>query len=492
MNFFSTRNKSKANKDINCILKGLADDGGLFVPADFPELKLENLVDKNYIDMASYITSLFFESFTYDELKEIYSLSYKDKFQVENMIDIKSFKGYGFIELFHGPTSAFKDMALQALPNFVDKSKEKFSIDKETVILTATSGDTGSAAIRGFESIENLKIIVLYPTSGVSEIQKKQMTTSSSPNTYVLGIDGNFDDAQKMVKAILNDTKLKEVLSNRGIEFSSANSINIGRLVPQIVYYVYSYLELVRKNIIKLGEEINVSVPTGNFGNILAAYYSKRMGLPIKKLVCASNKNNVLSDFISTGIYNRERDFYKTNSPSMDILVSSNLERFLFHTSDNDDNYVSGLMKDLSNKGFFEVNKNHFNKLENLLSGYWVDEKSTEKLIGDLYKEEGYLMDPHTAIGYYGYLMEKEQAKSSPYTLIAATASPYKFPESICSSLNIDCPDSAEKMLKAIENNSNTNIPENLLIALNKEEIHKGTNKTSDIYDKIKSILGVE
>lgn len=492
MNFFSTRNNKSPEKDINCILKGLADDGGLFVPSGFPELELNNLVDKNYIDMASYITSLFFESFTYDELKEIYKLSYSDKFQVENMIDIKTFEGYGFIELFHGPTSAFKDMALQALPNFVDKSKAKFSIGKETIILTATSGDTGSAAIKGFESIDNLKIIVLYPTAGVSEIQKKQMTTSSSPNTFVLGIDGNFDDAQKMVKAILNDTELKELLYKKGIEFSSANSINIGRLVPQIVYYVYSYLELVRKNVIKLGDQINVSVPTGNFGNILAAYYAKQMGIPIKKLVCASNKNNVLSEFISTGIYNRDRDFFKTNSPSMDILVSSNLERFLYHTSDCNDKYISNLMADLNDKGSFEVDKNHFSTIENLLSGYWVDEKSTEKLIGDLYNEEGYLMDPHTAIGYYGYLKEKENSSSSPYTLIAATASPYKFPESICASLKIDCPESAEDMLMTIENNSNTKVPANLLKALNKPEIHKGTNKTSEVYQKIKDILGVK
>lgn len=489
MNFFSTRNKKSPERDTDCILKGLADDGGLFVPSTFPKIDLKKLLHMDYIELASYVTSQFFDSFTYDELKKIYTDSYKGKFLCENMINLKCFDNFGFIELFHGPTSAFKDMALQALPNFVSSSKKKYGIDKETVILTATSGDTGSAAIKGFESIENLKIIVLYPTIGVSEIQRKQMTTSSSRNTYVIGIDGNFDDAQRIVKKILNDKELKSSLSEQNKEFSSANSINIGRLIPQIVYYIYSYINLVNQKKIELGEKINISVPTGNFGNILAAYYGKTMGLPINKLICSSNKNNVLSDFIETGIYNKDRKFFKTNSPSMDILVSSNLERFLFHTSNEDDTYIKNLMFDLVNKNKFEINYNHKDNIKNIISGYWIDENETEKIIGNFYNEYNYLMDPHTAVGYYGYTREKEN--SNLFTLIAATASPFKFPLAICSSLGIHELESSRKTLESISSHCNIDIPDNLISALDKKDIHTGTIAVDEVYNKIKEILGV-
>lgn len=430
--YHSTRNKDIRVTASQAILQGLAPDGGLFVPEFIPKLDrpIEELARLNYRELAYEVLSKYLTDYDENELKDCINRAYDEKFDTPEIALLRKVGQMHFLELFHGATIAFKDMALSILPHLLIKAAKMNNIYDEIVILTATSGDTGKAALAGFADVEGTRIIVFYPKDGVSRVQEKQMITQKGDNTYVIGIHGNFDDAQTGVKKIFSDGSLKEKMARAGYRFSSANSINIGRLIPQIVYYVYAYTELVRKNEIKTGEKINFVVPTGNFGNILAAYYAKKMGLPIDKLICASNDNKVLFDFFRTGIYDRNRKFILTISPSMDILVSSNLERLIYYISGDDTKKTCELMQALATGGRYEINEDMKMNLNDFLSGYaTVDE--TKKAINKVYKETGYVMDTHTAVAFGVYDKYFRDTTNPSKTVVVSTASPYKFAESV-------------------------------------------------------------
>lgn len=440
MIYHSSRDVTVEISSAEAICKGLADDGGLFVPEAIPKLSLDEIValgDLCYSDKAAKILSLFLTDFRLNELKECTQKAYtKEKFETESIAPIYKLNEQTYVlELWHGPTCAFKDMALQLLPHLLTASAAKVGVDKTIAILVATSGDTGKAALEGFADVPGTKIFVFYPTGGTSEIQRLQMQTQEGNNVGVCGIEGNFDDAQSGVKKIFSDTAYAAELANRGIELSSANSINWGRLVPQIVYYVSAYAELVKNKEIACGDEINICVPTGNFGNILAAYYAKEMGVPVNKLICASNSNNVLTEFIRTGIYNRNRAFVMTNSPSMDILISSNLERLLYHVSDGDSELVGALMKQLNETGAYEVPEKLKAKLDELFYAAYCDDKFTIRTISDIERNYSYVMDTHTAVAENVYEQYLAQTHDSTKTVIASTASPFKFAGSVVSAI---------------------------------------------------------
>lgn len=419
------------------ILKGLSEDGGLFVPTRIPSLDIpmETLSQMTYQETAYEIMSRFFTDFTEEELKHCINSAYDQKFDTEEIAPLREANGTYFLELFHGATIAFKDMALSILPHLMTTAAKKNQVKNEIVILTATSGDTGKAAMAGFADVPGTRIIVFYPKHGVSPIQERQMVTQKGANTYVVGITGNFDDAQSAVKEMFNDKALAEELKEAGFQFSSANSINIGRLVPQIVYYVYAYASLVQKGSIQAGDKINVVVPTGNFGNILAAYYAKQMGLPIRKLICASNENRVLYDFFRTGTYDRKREFILTSSPSMDILISSNLERLIYRLTGEDSAACKERMDALATGGAYTISEEMKSQLEDFYGNY-CSEGETREAISATYYGSGYVIDPHTAVAagvYQKYLRETED--STP-TVIASTASPYKFTRSVMDALS--------------------------------------------------------
>lgn len=429
--YTSTRKQLNIN-EFECIVKGLSDDGGLFICDNFDNFNInESFLNMNYNELSFKILKYFFKDFTDKELHEIINSAYNNKNFKEHIVNVNSInKDLSFLELYHGPTMAFKDMALTILPYLMKYSKYKLNNNKETLILTATSGDTGGACLSGFRSVDKTKIIVLYPTEGVSNFQESQMHYYTSENAYAIAIKGNFDDCQNLVKKIFNN-----VSGLNNIELSSANSINIGRLVPQVVYYFYSYFNLVRKNEISYGEKINFVVPTGNFGNILACYIAKEMGLFIDKIVCASNENNVLTDFFNTLVYNKNRPFIQTNSPSMDILISSNLERLLYLVSGYDNELVNNMMKSLKEEGTFELPSQFKNKLQSFLA-YSIDKNETEKFIEKCYQENNYLIDPHTAVAYGSYLKLKEKLNGK--TVVVSTASPYKFIETVNKVFNVN------------------------------------------------------
>ena len=425
----STRNNEERVTASEAILKGLANDGGLYAPEQIPSLQvsLEDLTKMSYQEIAYVVMKEFLTDFTEEELKHCINSAYDKKFDIPEIAAMHEADGAHFLELFHGATIAFKDMALSILPYLLTTSAKKNHVKNEIVILTATSGDTGKAALAGFQDVPGTKIIVFYPKSGVSPIQEKQMVTQRGENTYVVGIHGNFDDAQTGVKNMFNDKELAKVMDEAGYQFSSANSINIGRLVPQIVYYVYAYAQLVKKGTLKAGEEMNVVVPTGNFGNILASYYAKQMGLPIKKFICASNENKVLFDFFETGCYDRNREFILTTSPSMDILISSNLERLLYHLTGEDDKLINEWFTALKTSGRYEVNESVKAAIkENFYAGCCNDEE-TKGAIKEVFGEYSYLMDTHTAVAYKVYEDYKKKTGDNTKTLIASTANPYKF-----------------------------------------------------------------
>ena len=433
----STRNKQETVTASQAILKGLANDGGLFVPDSIPALDkdIAELADMSYQEVAYEVMKLYITDFTEEELKNCINRAYDSKFDTTEIAPLVKKDGAYYLELFHGATIAFKDMALSILPHLLTTSAKKNNVKNEIVILTATSGDTGKAALAGFADVEGTSIIVFYPKNGVSPIQEKQMITQKGANTKVVGITGNFDDAQSGVKAMFNNKELAERMDKAGYQFSSANSINIGRLVPQIVYYVYAYSRLVKNGEIKAGDKMNVVVPTGNFGNILAAYYAKNMGLPIDKLVCASNDNKVLYDFFQTGTYDKNREFILTTSPSMDILISSNLERLIYKIAGNDAEKCADLMKALSVKGVYEITEEMKANLADFVGGY-TDEAKTAATIKAMYDKEGYIMDTHTAVaaGVYKDYVEKTGDKTP--TVIASTASPYKFTRSVMNAID--------------------------------------------------------
>lgn len=431
------------------ILKGLADDGGLYVPEQIPVLdkSMKELSAMTYQQVAYEVMKLYLSDFTKEELMHCINSAYDSKFDTEEIAPLRKCKDdLYFLELFHGATIAFKDMALSILPHLMTTSAKKNNVKNEIVILTATSGDTGKAALAGFADVPGTSIIVFYPKNGVSPIQEKQMLTQKGDNTTVIGIHGNFDDAQSGVKAIFGDAELAKEMDAAGYQFSSANSINIGRLVPQIVYYVYAYAKLLGSGELTDGELMDVVVPTGNFGNILAAFYAKNMGVPIRKLVCASNENKVLYDFFENGVYDKNRPFILTSSPSMDILISSNLERLIYRIAGNDSEKCAGLMKALSGEGSYQITEEMKQGLESFVGGY-AGEEQTKKSISSYYKEEQYVIDTHTAVAAAvakAYRGQKDAAQTTKETdtpvktVIASTASPYKFTRSVMEALGAD------------------------------------------------------
>ena len=435
----STRGKEQAVTASMAILKGLSEDGGLFVPERIPQLDvpMDKLAQMTYQETAYEVMSRFLTDFTEEELKNCISKAYDSKFDTEKIAPLHEACGAYFLELFHGATIAFKDMALSILPHLMTTAAKKNHVKNEIVILTATSGDTGKAAMAGFADVPGTKIIVFYPKHGVSPILEKQMVTQKGANTYVVGITGNFDDAQTAVKKMFNDHEMAAELDQAGFQFSSANSINIGRLVPQIVYYVYAYATLVRDGKIKDGQEINVVVPTGNFGNILAAYYAKQMGLPIHKLICASNENRVLYDFFRTGTYDRKRDFILTTSPSMDILISSNLERLIYRLTGENAEKCAELMKSLSEGGEYTITEEMKAQLGDFY-GNFCSEEETANTISEIYKDSNYVIDTHTAVAAGVYKKYVSETDDHLPTVIASTASPYKFTRSVMDALGED------------------------------------------------------
>lgn len=435
--YSSTRDSSKKVTASQAILKGLSDDGGLFVPDHIPSLEcsMQELAGKSYQEVAYEVMKLFLTDFTQDELRGCINRAYDSKFDTEVIAPLVEAEGTYYLELFHGSTIAFKDMALSILPHLMITSAKKNHVENEIVILTATSGDTGKAALAGFAGVEGTKIIVFYPKNGVSPIQEKQMVTQKGDNTCVVGIHGNFDDAQTGVKALFNDKELAQKMAARGQQFSSANSINIGRLVPQVVYYVYSYAKLLEEGRIEDGEKINVVVPTGNFGNILAASYAKNMGVPINKLICASNENKVLYDFFMTGKYDRNREFVLTSSPSMDILVSSNLERLIYRIAGEDAQKNANLMAALSQEGCYEITGQMKEQLADFYGNY-ADEKETAGRIKSMYKNTGYILDTHTAVASAVYQKYVAGTGDRTTTVIASTASPFKFTRNVMNAID--------------------------------------------------------
>ena len=450
MIYKSTRSNSVSATASQAILQGLSEDGGLFVPVSFPKLDrtFEELSSMTYQETAYEVMKLFLDDFSEEELKDCIAGAYDSKFDTAEIAPLRKVRTARqddcasadtfYLELFHGATIAFKDMALSILPHLMMKAAGKKGGNREIVILTATSGDTGKAALAGFANVKGTRIIVFYPKDGVSSIQERQMVTQKGDNTCVIGIRGNFDDAQTGVKQIFTDVEVRDKLDRAGMRFSSANSINIGRLVPQIVYYVYSYARLVRDGAVKAGEKINFVVPTGNFGNILAAYYAKQIGLPVNRLICASNSNKVLFDFFETGDYNRNRDFILTSSPSMDILVSSNLERLIYHISAETDEErtkaCAAYMNQLSSTGEYAITDAMRAKLTDFYGGFATEEETAGE-IRRLYEAEGYVIDPHTAVASCVYGKYRAKTGDTTPTVIVSTASPFKFESSVMKAL---------------------------------------------------------
>ena len=435
--YTSTRNTDEKATASQAILKGLAQNGGLFVPEQIPvlDIDVDTLAQMTYQETAYAVMSRFFTDFTEEELKSCIANAYDSKFDTDVIAPLVEADGTWYLELFHGATIAFKDMALSILPHLLTTSAKKNQVENEIVILTATSGDTGKAALAGFADVKGTRIIVFYPKNGVSPIQEKQMVTQKGGNTFVVGITGNFDDAQNGVKQLFGDRELAETMAKAGFQFSSANSINIGRLVPQVVYYVYAYAQLLKEGKVEKGEKINVVVPTGNFGNILAAYFARNMGIPIAKLICASNENKVLCDFFETGIYDRNREFVLTSSPSMDILISSNLERLIYLTTGRDAEKNAAFMKALSETGKYEITDDMRAQMKDFYGNY-ASEQETADMIRTLYEKTGYVIDTHTAVAAAVCGKYKKETGDNTKVVLASTASPFKFTRSVMNAID--------------------------------------------------------
>ena len=490
----STRDAEKTVTASQAILKGLADDGGLFVPVSIPKLpvSLGELKEMTYQEIAYTVMKEFLTDFTEEELKSCIAKAYDSKFDTEEIAPLVKVEDAYYLELFHGATIAFKDMALSILPHLLTTSAKKNQVKNEIVILTATSGDTGKAALAGFADVEGTKIIVFYPKNGVSRVQELQMVTQKGDNTSVVAIHGNFDNAQSGVKAMFENKELEKELNEAGYQFSSANSINIGRLVPQVVYYVYAYAKLLQNEEIAEDEEINVVVPTGNFGNILAAYYAKNMGIPIAKLICASNENKVLYDFFQTGTYDRNREFVLTTSPSMDILISSNLERLIYKISGEDARKDTDLMTELKTKGSYAITGEMKANLADFAAGYATEEQ-VAKTIHDIYEDTGYVMDTHTAVAATVYKAYKEDSKDDRKTVIASTASPYKFAGSVMSAIDPKYKGQDDfKLIEELQKVSGTELPNAIKEIMNAEIRHNTECDVDQMEQTVKNILGVK
>ena len=477
----STRGGNEGISSAEAIKRGISPNGGLYVPQQIKELTLKDisdLVNMTYAQRAVFILKQYLEDYTEDELIECVNNAYNTaKFSSSDIAPVRPInESLCLLELWHGPTCAFKDMALQILPHFLVKAMEKTGEKSEIVILVATSGDTGKAALEGFADVKGTRIIVFYPEDGVSEVQKYQMITQTGKNVKVVGVKGNFDDTQSGVKRIFTDKKLIQEMDERNLKFSSANSINWGRLVPQIIYYFSAYADLVKDNRIKAGDKVNFVVPTGNFGNILAGYYAKCMGLPVNKLICASNDNNILTDFIRTGSYDKRRKFIKTVSPSMDILISSNLERLLYELTDHDHKKVSDWMNRLNEAGHYEIGQNLLNRLHKIFWAGWSNQDETLKTIECVYEDNNYILDTHTAVAvdvYDKYVITTGDLTPS---VILSTASPFKFNSSVCKALFADTKiegKSEFELLEFLSEEGNISVPEGLKDLDKKSILHK-------------------
>ena len=489
----STRSNGAPVTASQAILKGLSDDGGLFVPDHIPTLdkSFKELAGMTYQQVAYEVMKLFLTDFTEEELKNCINSAYDSKFDTEKIAPLVKADDAYYLELFHGSTIAFKDMALSILPHLMITSARKNNIKNEIVILTATSGDTGKAALAGFADVKGTRIIVFYPKNGVSPIQEKQMVTQKGANTFVVGIHGNFDDAQTGVKKIFSDKELAKEMDEKGFQFSSANSINIGRLVPQIVYYVYAYARLLANGEIKAGEKINAVVPTGNFGNILAAFYAKNMGLPINKLICASNENKVLYDFFTTGEYDRNRDFVLTTSPSMDILISSNLERLIYRIAGNSAEKNSELMASLKETGKYEITADMKAQLSDFYGNY-ATEAEDAATIKDLYETCGYVIDTHTAVAATVYNKYKADTKDETKTVIASTASPYKFTRSVMEAIDPKYASMGDfELVDKLSELAKVKVPNAIEEIRTAPVLHNTVCEVSEMTNEVKKFLGI-
>lgn len=492
--FSSTRSNSEKVTASQAILKGLADDGGLFVPNEIPKLDVtvEELAKMTYQETAYAVMKQFLTDFTETELKDCINKAYDSKFDTEEIAPLVEADGAYYLELFHGATIAFKDMALSILPHLLTTAAKKNKIDNDIVILTATSGDTGKAALAGFADVEGTKIIVFYPKNGVSPIQEKQMVTQKGGNTYVVGIHGNFDQAQTGVKQMFSDKELAKELEAAGYQFSSANSINIGRLVPQIVYYVYSYAKLYANGKIQKDEKINVVVPTGNFGNILAAFYAKNMGIPIAKLICASNENKVLYDFFETGKYDKNREFILTSSPSMDILISSNLERLIYRIAGNDAKKNADFMKALTEQGVYEITPDMKEELRDFYGNY-AGEEETAEVIKNLYEKTGYVIDTHTAVAAGVYEKYKADTGDETKTVIASTASPFKFTRSVMNAIDEKYDAMGDfELVDELSRLGNVKVPNAIEEIRSAEILHDTVCEVEQMPEVVKNFLGMK
>ena len=480
MKYESTRGRAKKVAAAYAIKLGIAPDGGLYVPDKIAHIDYYKYINMTYQQRAFHIIREYLPDFDDSEIIECIENAYNaDNFDIDSIVKTTMLtKNMGILELWHGPTYAFKDLALQILPYFLTKAVRKTGEKKDVLILVATSGDTGKAALEGFKDIEGVDIIVFFPTDGVSSMQKLQMVTQEGKNLKVINVDGNFDDAQSAVKDVFIDNDIISIAKDNGLLFSSANSINWGRLLPQVVYYVSAYADMVKDGHIQDGEKINICIPTGNFGNILAAYYAKAMGLPVNRLICASNENNILTDFIITGIYNTNREFVKTISPSMDILVSSNLERLLYEMTGRNSKQVTHWMQELKANGVYEVDDKTKKKLKEVFFAGFCSDKDTFATISDIYDKFGYLVDPHTAVAidvYDKYIVSTQDLSK---TLIASTASPFKFPESVAQAvLGPEAApfNSVSRLLKLLSEKTGIDIPAGL----------KGLEDRKILHDKV-------
>ncbi|MDO4178615.1 MAG: threonine synthase [Phascolarctobacterium sp.] len=491
MMYVSTRDKKNMVTAAQAITHGLANDGGLFIPQGTPKFSIEtikSMINKSYLDRAVMVLSGFLTDFTEDELKQAVTSAYTpEKFGEVPVPLVQLGNNTAVLELWHGPTSAFKDMALQLLPYLLTMSLTKTGETSKIVILVATSGDTGKAALEGFANVAGTQIIVFYPSEGVSDIQKRQMITQEGNNVNVFGIEGNFDDAQTGVKEIFSKASIRETLHKNGFIFSSANSMNWGRLAPQIVYYFSAYVDAVKAKKIRLGEAINFVVPTGNFGDILAGYYAKLMGLPVGKLICASNNNNVLTDFINTGKYDKNREFYKTTSPSMDILVSSNLERLLYLVSDENDVKTKERMDALKTSGIYEITEAERNAIQEDFFGAWVDEIEVKESIKRVYDDYKYLMDTHTSVGYRALIKYRMLTNDAAYSVVLSTASPFKFSDAVLSALETSERIKGEpfEILHKLADKTGEEIPQRMLELETAPILHDVVIKAADMENTV-------
>lgn len=478
----STRGSKSTLSSAAAVIQGIAEDKGLYVPDHIPALPFEikDMQGKSYKEIAKAVIGAFFTDYTPEEMQHCIDGAYTGKFEAEEIVPLVKAGDAYFLELYHGRTAAFKDMALSILPYLLTTAMKKENEDKKVCILTATSGDTGKAALEAFADVPGTEIIVFFPDSGVSQVQERQMITQEGANTHVFAIKGNFDDAQTGVKKIFNDDAFAAKLAGYGCKLSSANSINIGRLIPQVAYYVYAYIKMVETGAVKDGEKINIVVPTGNFGNILAAYYASKMGIPVNKFICASNKNKVLTDFINTGTYSTDREFYLTNSPSMDILISSNLERLLYHLCGGNGEEVKAMMESLDKNRQYTVSDQIKEGMKEFYGGSCSVEQTNEA-IGKMYADNDYLMDTHTAVAYKVYEDYKAATGDDTPAVIASTASAYKFAESVANSIGIDGDMNGFEYIDAVNEKTGVRVPKGLKNLDKKEIRHKDVIETDDM-----------